>query len=359
MTKKRFALAWILSISLTGFSQPTAYDVVKAVDDVYLLKPKFSMYRWVTSNIAVIINAEDVLVVDSGLTPSAAQSAIAEIKKLTTKPVKFLVNTHWHGDHWQGNESFLKAYPGLDIVACEEGYKAIMRNGFLWVNQFYPKYLQMMVTDYQKMLETKKFGDGTAMTEDDLKNCKVGIELVKSDIEEIKNLKPRNATLTFKDKMVLRRGSREIQFHYLGIGNTTGDVVVYLPQEKVLIAGDLVVYPSPYESGSFCKEWVETSKQLQDFDFNYLIPGHGKLQTDGLYLEYLNALFSETLNQINQAFESGKTTADEAKTVVTHESVIAVLSKEPRYAEFIKRLSPSFVSEAIRSSFHQAMLGKL
>ena len=74
----------ILSISLTGFSQPTAYDVVKVVDDVYLLKPKFSMYRWVTSNIAVIINAEDVLVVDSGLTPSAAQSAIAEIKKLTT-----------------------------------------------------------------------------------------------------------------------------------------------------------------------------------------------------------------------------------------------------------------------------------
>ncbi len=51
--------------------------------------------------------------------------------------------------------------------------------------------------------------------------------------------------------MILRCGEREFQFHFLGIGNTAGDAVLYLPKEKVLIPGDLVVHPSPYESGAY------------------------------------------------------------------------------------------------------------
>jgi glyoxylase-like metal-dependent hydrolase (beta-lactamase superfamily II) len=75
-----------------------------------------------------------------------------------------------------------------------------------------------------------------------------------------------------------------------------------LPNEKLVITGDLVVHPSPYESGMFSPEWLETSKKLDQLDFRYLIPGHGNVQTDHNYLRFLNALFEEIIMQVRAAY---------------------------------------------------------
>src|SRR3954471_13450334 len=93
----------LASFSVSG--QTYHYDIEKVVDGVYVLKPVVNDYRWVTANIILIVNERDALVVDSGLNPRAGADAILEIKKITQLPIKYLVNTHWHGDHWQGNES--------------------------------------------------------------------------------------------------------------------------------------------------------------------------------------------------------------------------------------------------------------
>ncbi len=98
----------LAAINLVSAQSVYNYEVEKIVEDVYLLKPKINRYRWVTANIVVIVNADDILVVDSGLLPAAAAEAIKEIKKISSKPVRYLLNTHWHGDHWQGNEAFAR-----------------------------------------------------------------------------------------------------------------------------------------------------------------------------------------------------------------------------------------------------------
>jgi cyclase len=344
-----------------GYSQSSyTYNVEKVIDGIYVLKPVISELRWVTSNIVVIVNDQDVFVVDSGLLPSAGEEAIRHIKKLTSKPVKFLVNTHWHGDHWQGNGAFVNHFPGVEIIASTEGYKGIARNGMLWMRKFYEHYWSGYVQSYETAVKTGNSVDGKGLSADTLNYIKSALVDMNNDLEELKSTKPVYPTITFSDQLIIRSGQREIRVLYLGWGNTTGDAIVYLPQEKILITGDLVVYPSPYESGAFSREWLETSRKLTGFDFNYLIPGHGDVLHNASYLNYLNALFEEITRQMNAAFLAGKNNLEGFLDTVTHGSVTVALSAQyPDYSLFIRNLDPGFVAAAVRSSFQKAKEGKL
>ena len=362
--KRRRVIGAVLTLFLTAAvfltcdAQPHyRYEVEKVTADVYVLKPIISEYRWVTSNVVVIINEADVLVVDSGLLPAAANEAIQEIKKLTTKPVRYLVNTHWHGDHWQGNESFAKAFPDVQIIATEQALKGIKRNGMVWAEQLYNRHLQNYLAGYEKSVVEKTI-DGKPITTAQMEALKIAIVEVKQDIAALKELKPVFPFISFADKLIIQKGPREIQLLYLGIGNTSGDAVVYLPGEKVLITGDLVVYPAPYESGMFSPEWLETSRKLGAIDYQFLVPGHGDAQKDHRYLDFLNTFFGEIIKQVNQAYLKGNSKVDEIKLVVTHESVVETLNKTPANIEFTKRLSADFVPAAIQTAFKRIVQGK-
>lgn len=118
-----------------------------------------------------------------------------------------------------------------------------------------------MISNYEERLQMGEKSDGTKLSEEEQKKIREAIVQVKASGFHQK-LKPKTPTLTFSKTMSMKFGDREIQFHYLGEGNTKGDAVMYLPKEKLLITGDLVVFPSPYESGTFSLEWLETSKDL-------------------------------------------------------------------------------------------------
>ncbi len=364
MNKKLRLLAFclaIVSVSNTTAQGIFSYDLTKVVEDVYILKPTISDYRWVTANIIVIVNEKDVFVVDSGLLPSAGDEAIKEIKKITNKPVKYLLNTHFHGDHWQGNESFVKAYPDIELIASAEGYNTIMKNGMLWVKQLYTRYFKLQIDEYERIASTGKYADDSKAPDEEVKHVKKVLPEFKKDLEEIKTMKAVPPTMTFTDKMVIKRGDREIQLCYLGWGNTSGDAIVYLPKEKILITGDIIVSPSPFESGSFSKEWLDILKKFDaEYDYNYLLPGHGEIQTNKDYVQFLIALFTEIIRQTQAAWlETGKSKADDIMGIVTHKSVISVLEKEPRYSQFIKNLDPGFVAAAVKTGYPKVREMKL
>src|SRR6185436_3621082 len=166
--------------------------------------PVLSKYRWVSCNIVAVINDTDVLIVDSGLLPEAAREAILELKKITALPVRYLVNTHWHGDHWQGNRAFQEAYPGIEIISTEQGLKGMSRNGMVWATQLYNRYFQNYITDFEKIQATKT-RDGRAVNESELKEIEVGLRELRSDLQSMKFLKPLLPWVTFSDRMVLTR----------------------------------------------------------------------------------------------------------------------------------------------------------
>ncbi|MEJ0029532.1 MAG: MBL fold metallo-hydrolase [Bacteroidota bacterium] len=209
-------IAFILGLSFNHAAAQSAYSyqVEKVNPDIYVLKPTISDYRWVTANIIVIVNESDVMVVDSGLLPEAATEAIKEIKKITPKPVRYLVNTHWHGDHWQGNEVFKRTYPGIDIISTEQTKLALQENGLVWVNKLYPKNYGGFIDTYEKAIAEKSLY-GEALSDTQVAELKTTLTDVRKDIDGIKKIIPVLPNLTYSERMVISDKKREIQFFIL------------------------------------------------------------------------------------------------------------------------------------------------
>src|SRR5260370_35161239 len=108
-------LALVLSVSLTAFASPE-FEMVKVADGVYAAIRKEPPGLTVNGNSVFIINDDDVVVVDTTLTPGTAKEELAALRKLTSKPVKYIINTHWHDDHILGNQVYRETFPGVAFI---------------------------------------------------------------------------------------------------------------------------------------------------------------------------------------------------------------------------------------------------
>jgi hypothetical protein len=118
--------------------------------------------------------------------------------------------------------------------------------------------------------------------------------------EEIREVKFQSATLTFEHDFIIDIGNREVQVKFLGRGNTPGDAVVYLPKEKIVVAGDLVVYPIPYVYDGYLVEWIQTLENLAHLDADTIVPGHGPVMHDKVYIYLLRDLMKSAVDQMNE-----------------------------------------------------------
>ena len=250
--------------------------VTKLAEGVYEIQHKDAPDHFTEGNTVVVIGESGVLVVDSCYLPSSAREDIAQIRQWTNKPVRYLLNTHWHNDHTQGNASYAAAFPELTIIAQSETAKLIA----LRVPSYVAEYPHRMER-FQQELDSGKDPSGKPLTEEekgDLKNAvaggKAASEAVSADLRDWKLKLP---DVTFDHQLDINLGNRQVQLKYLGRGNTIGDVIAYLPQERILVAGDLVDSPIPYLSGGFPIEQIDTLKRMKELEFDTLVPGHGSV----------------------------------------------------------------------------------
>ncbi len=129
-------LLLLTSISL-GQNSPSVVlkiKIKKISEDIYLAFHPDTLRLWVEGNVVIIINERDVVVVDASGAPVSARNVIAEIRKLTKKPVSYLNNTHGHGNHTIGNQEYRKAFPNIETVAHEKTAEYIAGSGFNYVD---------------------------------------------------------------------------------------------------------------------------------------------------------------------------------------------------------------------------------
>ena len=105
------------------------------------------------------------------------------------------------------------------------------------------------------------------------------------------------APTSFADTLDIDIGNRQVQVKHLGRGNTPGDAIVYLPKEKILVAGDLVVYPIPYTYDGYPAEWIQTLQNLARLDAQTIVPGHGPILHDKTYLYLVGNLLQSAAAQ--------------------------------------------------------------
>jgi glyoxylase-like metal-dependent hydrolase (beta-lactamase superfamily II) len=268
-----FAAAALLAAPARADSvDSTARSVVELAPGVYSIRHADAPDAFPQGNTTVVVGERDVLVVDSCYLPSSAREDVAQIRSWTSKPVRYLVNTHWHYDHTMGNGVYWAAFPGLDIVAHSETARRSRDYNPGWFARF-PRRAEL----FRKILADGKDPDGQPLTEDGkgvYAQALRGLEPVQA---EFSTLTDRTPNVTFDRALTLDLGGRTVELRFLGRGNTAGDTIVYLPREKIHVAGDLVVHPVPYMFSGFPSEYVATLQALEQLDYDVLVPGHGEV----------------------------------------------------------------------------------
>jgi cyclase len=321
MTNERtspWPLLVVISIGLlavTPMSGQTDRKVTALAEGVYEIQHRDALDGFASGNTTVIIGERQVFVVDSCFLPSAAQEDIAQIRQWTDKPVSFLLNTHFHNDHNLGNRAYMDAFPSLTIIAHSETKKDM--------DMFGPGSAsreERATAALQRMLDTGKTGDGRPLTADESTEIRNALARRIPVMEELKKVKFQSATLTFEHDFTVDIGNREVQVKFLGRGNTSGDAVAYLPKEKIVVAGDLVVYPIPYIYDGYPTEWIQTMRNLAELDADTIVPGHGPIMHDKAYIYLIRDLLKSAIDQMNAKLrQSGPAmfrTLDEVKGAV-------------------------------------------
>jgi cyclase len=267
----------------------------------------------VDGNSIAVVNEHDVLVFDTNVLPSSARIVLGELRKITDKPVRYVVNSHWHPDHWDGNEVYAKEFPNLEIIASEDT-RRLMENTMNVYIRTLEFETQGMNQEFENNLKTGKSSDGTALPEKDRHEIEGALRVEQKFMVEYKAMHPTLPNLTFDNKLTLFHGGREFRIIHF-IGNTTGDTILYLPKDKVLLTGDLLVYPVPYMAGSHPSSWIESLKALSHLDVNVIIPGHGQVQHDKNYLNLVTESLQSVVDQVHEALQRGMTLAETQKSL--------------------------------------------
>src|SRR3989441_94741 len=242
------------------------FDIMKVADGVYaaVAAPAYK----VNCNTAIIESNDGVVIVDTHSKPSAARVIVDRLRELTPKPVRCVINTHFHWDHWHGNEVYPATYPGAEIVTNQITREAMVMKGL--------KRIQDHVRQVPGEIAKLK-ADLQAASPSQRTKLEADLRLAEAYLGEVKALKPALPTIAFEETMKLYRRDREIHLLHLGRAHTAGDVFVYLPREKVVITGDAMIGWTPFMGDGYPEEWAATLDRLAQLDFTHIVMGHGDI----------------------------------------------------------------------------------
>ena len=291
-----------LGIILLAAAPPLAaeelFELKPVADGVYaaIAKPATK----VNCNGAVILLDDGVMVVDTFSKPSAARALMEQIKSVTPKPVKYVVDTHFHWDHYYGNEVYLGAWPaGVEIISSEATRQNIEQRGIPRVKREIlevPKEIETLKADLAKATDATKKAE-----------IQENLRQTEAYLAELKAMRVTLPTLTFDRSLILYRQSRTVEILYLGKGHTDGDAVVYLPKEKVIITGDALHGWTPYMGDSYPYDWIRMLEATEKLDFDYIIGGHGDVMRGKGQFQMWEQYFRDLLAETAAAYAQGAT----------------------------------------------------
>lgn len=317
----RKLLVFLFFVATLACAQTTPeYKVEKLAEGVYALIRQDPVGWMVVSNCVFIINDEDVVVVDTGGANSLAKQMIAELRKLTNKPVRYVVNTHWHDDHILGNAAYKEAYPQAEFVAHAATREYLPTKGITARKQMEegaPSFAKQL----QAAIDKKESLAGGPMSDEERAAYESDIRLVGRYVAEVKDTPIVLPSITVEDRWTLYRGDRVIDVRYFGRAHTSGDIVVHLPREGILITGDIVISPIPLVGSdqSHVADWGPTLEKLRALKATTVVPGHGPVLHDDHQLGLLSRMFMSITQQVQAGVGKGETLEAIRKSVDLNE----------------------------------------
>ena len=186
-----------------------------------------------------------------------------------------LINTHFHWDHWQGNEVYAAATANLEIISSARTQENLLTPGAgVGGVPYIAPQLAALPTEIAQLKDEIRRASSPEL------KARLETNLhTEAYFAELQQLTPALPTRTVASSVTLHEHGRELQLLLLGRAHTDGDLFIYLPQEKVIVTGDAVVDWMPFLGDGYPEEWIETLNALEQVDFTHMIPGHGDVLT--------------------------------------------------------------------------------
>jgi len=218
----------------------------------------------------IIVEMKDYLIVVDANFPSGARAALADAKKVSSKPVKFVFDTHHHGDHAYGNAVWTQAGA---ITLAHQG-----------------------VAEEMKRYEPKRWQEAAA---------------TRKDVKELNLPTAEPPKQTFdKTPFVLSDETRRVEFHFFGWAHTRGDGFVYLPKEQILCTGDAAVNGAyNYTGDGHIANWPNVMRRARRLKIKQVLPGHG-VPGDVQILAGQERFMTELNKAVRAAISEGKKLED-------------------------------------------------
>lgn len=291
------------------------FSLHKLAEGLYATERREPAGLMFDANNVFLIREHDVVVVDSNISPDSTRDVLAALRQLTDKPVRYVINTHWHEDHILGNSVWREAYPSVQFIGHVQSHADLATVGASNRKSLLESGADG-VASLRQAINTGKGLAGNVLTDEERSSHASDIFLVERYLNEAGSLPIVYPDLEVSSSLVLADGKRPIEIRYLGAAHTRSDLVVWLPTEKVLIAGDLVVWPIPLVgSTSYPAAYADTLQQLLNLQPAVIVPGHGPVFSDTRYAQQIMALLKSLSAQVAAGKQRGETLEQMRKSV--------------------------------------------
>lgn len=280
------------------------HDVVQLADGVYAILRHDPESFANNANSLVVIGDSGVLVVDAQFTRLATQQTLAAIRELTSQPVRYVVNTHWHDDHAAGNQVYRDTFPNVEIVAQADTRADLVTTGAenrrgTWNGA--PPFAARL----RRLLDQGLGADSTPATPRERAALENAIAIINEYIADAPGFRETLPTRTFARSMRLELGHRTVELRWFGEASTRGDAIVYLPAERVAAVGDLLGDPAPFAFNAHVTGWISVLDSIRALGANSFVPGHGPVFRGNARLDSTRAMLARVRDETFAAAHEG------------------------------------------------------
>jgi cyclase len=257
------------------------------------------------ANSPIVLTDNEALIVDSSITPASGRALAQDLKAITDKPIRYVVDSHYHYDHTFGNQVF-------DRDAQVIGHQNTLIRMPGSMEQF--TYLNSVRPVPERVASLK---ERIAKESDPQQKATLERQVAASlaYLEQVKETRVTVPNLTFNDSVTIVRGGRQMEIKYLGRGHTDTDVVVFLPKERIVATGDLMESVISYMGDSYPDDWIATLERLKGLDFDTVMPGHGVVFQGKNKITAFQQYLRDVVTQVNRFRTQGLSAEDAAARV--------------------------------------------
>jgi glyoxylase-like metal-dependent hydrolase (beta-lactamase superfamily II) len=258
----------------------------------------------VVPNIGIIIGRDGVLVVDTGMGPRNAETVLDEVKKITSKPVVYLTITHFHPEHGMGAQAFPA---GTTIIYPTAEKAELLKKGAAMINEFSASSPEI------------------------------------ADL--LKPVRIRMPNVTFSEEAEINLGDFTVQLLHWGPAHTLGDEFVFLPKQRIVFGGDVVInrfFPIMADSDSSGTNWIEILGRLEQLNPAVVVPGHGEVGDVGV-ITAMREYLAFVRDHVQQMKSQGSSVMDVESKV---EPEVRAKYKDWDNPKWIKNAIDNFYSSA-------------